>query len=188
MTELHALPTGGQAQQTWSKPSRGKAERRAHVLRMLESDNKLWIATASPDESAHLVPFSFAWDGERVTMATSQDNPAARNTARTGKARVALGDFSNVVLIDGTVAVVAPKDIDDRLADRLAQVSAIDGRRAPGFVYLQLTPRRIQAWWSGAELAAPTVMRDGRWLDGAAPRARPAPVSSSLQTRDGAQT
>jgi hypothetical protein len=34
----------------------------------------------------------------------------------------------------------------------------------PGFVYLQLEPWRIQAWWSGAELATPTVMREGRWL------------------------
>jgi hypothetical protein len=97
-------------------------------------------------------------------MATRSDNPAAVNAARTGKARVALGDFSDVVLIDGPISVVPPQDIDPGTADRLAQVSAIDGRRVPGFVYLQLEPWRIQAWWSGAELATPTVMREGRWL------------------------
>jgi hypothetical protein len=169
MTQMRNLPQGGQAQQAWSKPARSKKERRAHVLRRLESDNKLWIATASPDGSAHLVPFSYVWDGQQVTMATPRDNPAARNAERTHKARLALGDFGDVVLIDGSISVTDPADIDDSVADHLAQVSAIDGRRAPGFVYLQLTPQRIQAWWSGAELATPTVMRDGAWLSDARP-------------------
>lgn len=131
---------------------------------MLESENKLWIATASADGSAHLVPFSFVWDGERVSMATSKDNPAARNAARTGKARLALGNFGDVVLIDGPVAVVSPQELDDAIAQRLSRVSAIDGRRAPGFVYLQLTPWRIQAWQSASELGTPTIMREGHWL------------------------
>ena len=108
MDQLQGLPQGGQAQDAWGKPARNKTERRAHVLRMLDSENKLWIATASPDGSAHLVPFSFAWDGAHIYMATSEDNPAARNVGRTGKARVALGTFGDVVLIDGPVAVVSP--------------------------------------------------------------------------------
>src|SRR5215469_3861732 len=118
MTELHDLPQGGQAHDAWGKPARSKTERRAHVLQMLASENKLWIATASPDGSAHLVPFSFVWDGAHIYMATSQDNPAARNAGRTGKARVALGNFGDVVLIDGPVAKVAPQDLDDALAGR----------------------------------------------------------------------
>jgi general stress protein 26 len=164
MTQLNDLPQGGQAHDAWAKPARSKTERRAHVLRMLESENKLWIATASADGSAHLVPFSFVWDGERVSMATRKDSPTAQNAARTGKARLALGNFGDVVLIDGPVVVVTPQDLDDALAERLSRVSAIDGRRAPGFAYLQLTPWRIQAWWSGSELGNPTIMRDGRWL------------------------
>lgn len=164
MTQMNDLSQGGQAQQAWAKPARSKAERRAHVLRTLESEDKLWIATASADGSAHLVPFSFVWDGEGVSMATRKDNPAARNAARTGKARLALGNFGDVVLIDDPVAVVSPRDLDDALAERLSRVSAIDARRAPGFVYLRLTPWRIQAWWSGSELGRPTIMRDGRWL------------------------
>jgi len=130
----------------------------------LESANKLWIATASADGSAHLVPFSFVWDGARITMATRHDNPAARNAARTGKARVALGNVDDVVLIDGSVKVAPPGDVDDALAERLSRVSAIDAKRLPGYVYLQLTPWRIQAWWSVSELGTPTIMRDGRWL------------------------
>jgi hypothetical protein len=164
LTQLRDLPRGGQASAAWAKPPRTKAERRAHVLHRLQSDDKLWIATASGDGSAHLVPLSFVWGGGRVSMATRHDSPAAQNAARTGKARLALGEFGDVVLIDGSVSVVGPGQVDDTVADRLARSSAIDGRRAPGFVYLQLVPTRIQAWWSSAELANPTVMRDGQWL------------------------
>jgi len=164
VTQLRDLPRGGQASAAWAKPPRTRTERRAHVLQRLQSDDKLWIATASSDGSAHLVPFSFVWDGDRVTMATRRDNPAARNAARTGKARLALGNFGDVVLIDGSVSVVRPDQVDGSVADRLARASAIDGRRAPGCVYLQLVPTRIQAWWSSGELANPTVMRDGEWL------------------------
>jgi hypothetical protein len=165
MTHVDTLPHGGQAQQAWAKPERTKTQRRTDVVRKLESDNKLWIATASPDGNAHLVPFSFVWDGEHLIMATRQDSPAARNAASTGNARVALGDFSDVVLIDGRVTLVSQQAMDGALAERLARVSGIDARHTPGFIYLQLLPTRIQAWWSNAaELASPTVMRDGRWL------------------------
>jgi hypothetical protein len=164
MTDLNDLPPGGQAQAAWARPTRSKGERRAHVLRRLESEDKLWIATAAADGSAHLVPFSFIWDGERVSMATAHDNPAACNAARTGRARLALGDIHDIVLIDGEIRVIALEALDDALAERLSRVSAIDARQAPGYVYLQLTPVRIQAWWSAAELAQPTIMREGRWL------------------------
>jgi hypothetical protein len=52
--------------------------------------------------------------------------------------------------------------LDDSLAERLSHVSAIDARQAPGSVYLQLIPLRIQAWWSAAELAQPTIMWEER--------------------------
>jgi hypothetical protein len=165
MTHVQNLPQGGQAHQAWAKPVRSKTQRRADVLRKLESDNKLWIATASPNGNVHLVPFSFVWDGEHVNMATRQDSPVARNAATTGNARVALGDFADVVLIDGRVTLVSQQTMNGAIADRLAGVSGIDARRALGFVYLQLLPTRIQAWWSNAaELANPTLMRNGRWL------------------------
>jgi hypothetical protein len=140
MTDLNDLPPGGQAQAAWARPTRSKAERRAHVLRRLASENKLWIATAAADGGAHLVPFSFVWDGERLSMATAQDNPAARNAARTGKARLALGNISDIVLIDGAIRVIALHALDDALAERLSLVSAIDARQAPGYIYLRLTP------------------------------------------------
>ncbi len=164
MADLNDLPPGGQAQAARARPTRSKAERRAHVLHRLEAENKLWIATAAADGSPHLVPFSFVWDGERVSMATAQDNPAARNAVRTGKARLALDNIHDVVLIDGAITVLELQALDNVLAERLRRVSAIDARQVPGYVYLQLAPVRIQAWWSAAELAHPTIMRAGQWL------------------------
>ena len=155
---------GGQVERASVRRSRSKAERKRHVLRMLESENKLWIATASEDGSAHLVPFSFVWDGERIVAATSERSPAARNARRTGKARVALGTFGDVVLIDVHATVAAHDGVDADVAERLVQVSALDGRSSPSMAYLQLTPWRIQTWWSLQEVAKPTIMRDGRWL------------------------
>ena len=49
-------------------------------------------------------------------------------------------------------------------AERLVEVSALDGRSSPSMAYLRLTPRRVQNWWSLQELARPTIMREGRWL------------------------
>ena len=155
---------GGQVGEASSRRVRSKMERKGHVLRMLESENKLWIATASDDGSAHLVPFSFVWDGERIVAATSERSPAARNARRTGKARVALGTFGDVVLIDASATVTGYGGIDTDVAERLAQVSALDGRSSPSVAYLQLTPWRVQTWWSLQELAKPTIMRGGRWL------------------------
>ena len=57
MTRDNDLPPGGQAPAAWARPTRSKAERRAHVLRRLESEDKLWIATAATDGSAHLVRY-----------------------------------------------------------------------------------------------------------------------------------
>jgi hypothetical protein len=106
------------------------------------------------------------WDVQRVSMATRQDSPAARHAARMGEACLALGDFADVVLINGPVTVVSPDAVDDAVADRLARVSAIDGRRAPGAAYLQLVPSSIQAWWSDAELASNRHATAAGWADG----------------------
>jgi hypothetical protein len=63
------------------------------------------------------------------------------------------------------MTLVSQGTMNSAVADQ-AGVSGIDPRCAAGFVYLQLLPTRIQAWWSNAaELASLTVMRNGRWPD-----------------------
>lgn len=168
MDELSDLPQGGQAERAWSRSPRTLAERRAHVLRVLESENKLWIATVSSDGSPHVVPFSYVWDGRQITMATLAGSKVAQNAAHSPRARLAFGSSGDVVLVDGELRIVGSQEIDARTAERLAWVSAVDARRARGLIYLQLTPERIQAWWCIAELSRPAGMRDGVWLGAAA--------------------
>jgi len=151
--------------QTWSAAPRGKAERRRHALQLLQSEDTLWIATASADGDAHLVPFSFVWDGEDIMTATRDESPTVRNVRRTGTARVAVGSFSDVVLIEGGVSVSSPDEVSQDVRDRLARGPAFGARQSTGLVYLRLTPRRVQTWWSMSELADATIMRSGRWID-----------------------
>ena len=44
-------------------PARSRAQRRADVLDKPESKVDLWVASASAEGDAYLVPLSFAWDG-----------------------------------------------------------------------------------------------------------------------------
>jgi len=51
------------------------------------------------------------------------------------------------------------------LADGHARAAGFDARESPGYVFLIITPERIQAWRNPAELPERDVMRAGRWLD-----------------------
>ncbi|TMF73349.1 MAG: pyridoxamine 5'-phosphate oxidase family protein [Chloroflexi bacterium] len=96
-------------------PARSRARRRADVLAKLESEVDLWVASASAEGDAYLVPLSFAWDGTRLTIATPKSSVTGRNLARRGWARVALGPTRDVVIIEGPVEVM-PVGEDDELA------------------------------------------------------------------------
>lgn len=150
---------------TWAAAPRGRAERRRHALALLQSEDTLWFATTSAGDEPHLAPFAFVWDGRHVVVATREESLTARNVGRTGRARVAVGSFSDVVLIDGDVTACPPDEIGQDVRDRLANGPAGSGPRPAGAVYLRLAPRRVQAWWSMSETADPTIMRDGRWID-----------------------
>lgn len=161
--DLRSAP-GGQARQATERTVRTLLERRAHVTRRLAAEDKLWLATAT-DGTPHLVPFSYVWQDDRLWLATPGAHRTARNARASGWARAALDGIADVVIMDGPIAVVPIDALDESTAERLSRRSAFDARQAPGFVYLQLTLRRVQTWHSWAELASPTIMRDGVWLD-----------------------
>jgi hypothetical protein len=155
---------GGLTTPAWSKKPRTKAERRRDVLRLLASENKLWIATASRDGHPHMIALSFVWYDGRVTMATRAASPTVRNARDTGRARLALGAPLDVVLIDGSVVVSEPLETEPDVAEALRRVAAVDPMRSPGFAYMHLTPYRIQAYWTMIEKDRPTIMRQGTWV------------------------
>jgi hypothetical protein len=54
----------------------------------------------SPNGVAHLVPLSFAWDGEHLIIATEATALTTRNLTGARRARLALGQTRDVVMID----------------------------------------------------------------------------------------
>ena len=146
---------------------RSGPRRKADTLAKLEaSEADVWVATASSAGVAHLVPLSFAWDGQHVILACAAGSPTARNLTASGQARLGFGPTRDVVMVDvaldGAIDVAtAPAE----LGDAYARQSDWDPREeAGGYVYLLLAPRGIQAWRESNELTGRRLMRDGAWL------------------------
>jgi Pyridoxamine 5'-phosphate oxidase len=145
-------------------PARSAAKRKRDVLALLQYEVDLWVASASADGEAMLVPLSFVWDGRRLTFATPLASRTARNLIRAGVARVALGGTRDVVLIDGTLEVIE-LGAEPELEEAHARATEFDPRTlADRYVYLRLTPQRIQAWREVNELRGRHLMRDGAWV------------------------
>jgi hypothetical protein len=141
---------------------RSTGQRKADTLRLLTETDDCWVATASPDGSPYLVPLSFVWDGETLTMATAAGSRTVTN-ARAGGARVGLGATRDVVMIDGELAITPIAD-DPPRADAFVAATGWDPRHEEGhWVLLVLTPSRIQAWREADEIAGRTIMRAGAW-------------------------
>ena len=146
------------------EPARSAEQRKRDVIALLEREVDVWVASASAQGEAMLVPLSFAWDGGRLTMSTPLASRTARNLIRAEVARVALGGTRDVVLIDGTLEVI-PLGTEPELEEAHARAAGFDPRTlADEYVYLRLTPQRIQAWREVNELKGRHVMRDGAWV------------------------
>jgi general stress protein 26 len=146
-------------------PARSLPQRRAAAIEHLRSNANLWLATASDGRGPHLIPASYWWDGARLTTATFKDSRTLTNVQAQPKVRVSLGSTSDVLMIDATATIVPVADIDAAAADGYARASRNDPRSVPGFVYVRLTPQRMQVWRNPAEFTGRTVMRGGVWLD-----------------------
>ncbi len=145
-------------------PARSASERRADVLDKLEHEVDAWVASASPQGEAYLVPLSFAWDGDRITIAVSASSVTGRNLSRRGWVRLGLGPTRDVVIIEGPVEVIAVGD-DDELAAAHAAKAGFDAREATGaWIFLRVRPQMIQAWREENELEGRHLMTDGAWL------------------------
>jgi hypothetical protein len=147
--------------------ARPSGQRKADTLEKLAAPTAdVWVATASDDGHAHLVPLSLGWDGDRIVLATERRSATARNLARSGRARLAVGPERDVVMIDAVlVSLIDVADAPAVLAESFAAQADWDPRDAPeGYAYAVLAPERIQAWREANELPGRTLMRHGRWL------------------------
>ncbi|MFI0367086.1 pyridoxamine 5'-phosphate oxidase family protein [Actinomadura sp. 1N219] len=145
---------------------RSLAERRAYARKRLESGIQMWLATGSDGRGAHLIPVAYVWDGSVLYTATFAGSRTVANIEAHPRARVAVGDTADVVMIDAAASPIDVPDISVEIGERYAKVST-DPRNSPEgrFVYLRLQPRRIQVWNGFHEFVGRTVMQDGRWLD-----------------------
>jgi hypothetical protein len=142
--------------------ARPRAQRIADAQARLEQEIDCWVASADEAGNAHLVPFSYAWLDESVILAMPPRNKTAANLLRAGVARVALDGTRDVVLIDGTVSA----GVDDATQAAYARAAGWDPRtESTEYLWLRVTPTRIQAWREANELKGRTVMRDGSWLE-----------------------
>jgi len=145
-------------------PARSAEQRKRDALALLEREVDVWVASASADGEAMLVPLSFVWDGARLTISTPLASKTARNLIRAGVARVALGGTRDVVLIDGTLEVIR-LGAEPELEEAHARATEFDPRTlADEYVYLRVTPQRVQVWREVDELRGRHLMRDGDWV------------------------
>lgn len=126
-----------------------------------------WVATASGTGTAHLVPLSYAWDGECIVLAAEADSLTVRNVRSSGRARLGFGPTRDVVIVDGELdRILGASDASAEGAARAyAEQADWDPRlESEPYVFLFLRPRRVQAWREANELAGKVLMRDGEWL------------------------
>ena len=124
----------------------------------------VWVATASPDGDAHLVPLSLAWVGERMVIAVAAGSRTARDLAARGRCRMAVGPTRDVTMVDAELERTVPVDQDQALAEAYAAQADWDPRGSEGYVYQVLRPVRVQAWREVDEIPGRTLMRDGEWV------------------------
>jgi len=149
------------------KSPRSLAQRKADALaKLMARQAELWVASASPSGGAHLVPLSFAWDGEHLIIATEVTAITTHNIASARRARLALGGTRDVVMIDAIlVRQIDLAEAPTIIAERYAAQADWDPRSEGGdYVYSVLRPERIQVWREVNEMAGRTVMQGGAWL------------------------
>ncbi len=143
---------------------RSPEQRKADTLEKLRAGVDLWVASASESGDAYLVPLSYYWDGSTLTIATARSSRTARNLIRAGRGRVALGATRDVVIVEGPLETIEI-GTDPGLEDAHARATGFDPRTlAEEYVYLRLTPHRLQAWREENELAGRDLIRHGSWL------------------------
>src|SRR5688572_19069418 len=114
---------------------RERETRKADTLRMLATHTiDVWVATASAEGTAHLVPLSLAWVDGHVVIAVEASSVTALNVTATGTARLGVGPTRDVVMIDAVLDNVVDATADDAVGAAYAAQADWDPRRSTGYV------------------------------------------------------
>ena len=147
--------------------ARSPEERKADALLKLEAvESNVWVGSASPTGDVHLVPVTHTWNGSQVVLATGPTSRTVSNMTANPKARLALGETRDVVMIDAVLVDAVPaSEAPAPLADGYAAQAGWDARTdSANYVYLVLEPERIEVWGEGEDLQGRTVMRNREWV------------------------
>jgi PPOX class probable F420-dependent enzyme len=83
----------------------------AEVRLRLEQARSYWIVTRRPDGRPHAAPVWGVFLDGRVVFSTSPDSVKARNIAADPRVAVHLESADNVVILEGTAALVQGEDL-----------------------------------------------------------------------------
>jgi hypothetical protein len=151
-------------------PPRRPEQRKADALALLSAPAAdAWVATASADGDAYLVPLSIGWTGESLVLVTEARSVTARNLLRALRSRLAVGGTRDVVMIDaelvGDHAVVdAPANLVETFVSQSGWDPTKDANAAD-YRLFELRPVQVQAWREANEIAGRTLMRNASWVD-----------------------
>ena len=145
-------------------------QRRADALAILTAPAAdAWVATASSEGTAYLVPLSIGWTGDSIVLVTLRRSPTARNLAAAPGVRLGLGGTRDVVMVDGEVVTEADlPNAPAPLLDAFADQSGWDPRQdsnAADYQVFEVRPVQLQAWREANELRGRTLLRDSAWVD-----------------------
>jgi general stress protein 26 len=139
-------------------------QRTRDVLARLAGETDVWVASADAGGTPYLVPLWFVRHDEDLWLATRPATPTARNLRAVGRARVALGDTLDVVLVDGDAEVLTSSQVPGAAADAFVEKTGWDPREDPReYVWIRVRPRSIEARDGEHEMRDRWVMRDGVW-------------------------
>jgi predicted pyridoxine 5'-phosphate oxidase superfamily flavin-nucleotide-binding protein len=147
-----------------ARPPRGIRQRTHDVLTRLARERDVWVASADTDGTPYLVPLWFVWHDEALWLATRPATPTARNLRTGRRARVALGDTLDVVLVDGDAEAFTCAEVDPAAADAFVARTGWDPRQdSKEYLWFRVRPRSVEARNGEHEMRGRWVMRDGRW-------------------------
>jgi predicted pyridoxine 5'-phosphate oxidase superfamily flavin-nucleotide-binding protein len=139
-------------------------QRTRDVLARLAGETDVWVASADAGGTPYLVPLWFVRHDEALWLATRPATPTARNLRAVGRARVALGDTLDVVLVDGDAEVLTSSQVPGAAANAFVEKTGWDPREdAKEYVWIRVRPRSIEARDGEHEMRDRWVMRDGVW-------------------------
>jgi hypothetical protein len=140
-------------------------ERAAHARELIATERDAWVASATSDGEAYMIPLTYHWNGSSMLFSTPERSRTIRDLKRTGRTRIALPSARDVVILDGLVELLDPA-VEVASIDAFAAQHGWDPRLEPNaYAFFRFTPERIQAWSVASELPTRDVMRAGRWLD-----------------------